>query len=594
MNNHEIWDLESIFPGGAQSAELLAFIEATEKDLAAAETLPLPNPLTADTHAEWTAAIERIYDLGSRLQQAGSFVNCLASQNVKDTAALQLMGRLDPSGAKLGVLWTHLSAHMAAQDEAEWQALLATEALSPVQFHLNEQRDYARLLMSPEKEALAGELATNGYHAWGRLYTILSGNKEVAFDGQTLSLGQLQSKFMDDPDRATRERAFDTFEQAWGELSQTAALALNYQAGFRLTLYKHRGWESVLQEPLKNNRLSAETLHTMWDVVDQHASKLLDYFSAKAKLFGVEQLSWFDVVAPVNVGDAPPRHYTYAEAADYVVQTIGQVNPEIAEFCQLAVDSRWIEAEDRPGKRAGAYCTSLPLSKQPRIFMTYNGSFNGLLTLAHELGHGYHGWVMRDLPSGARRYTMSVAETASTLNELIVKDAAIRAAVAPAEKLAILDAKLNDAAAFMMNIRARFEFEKNFFAARAQGILSVEQLSEMMVAAQKLAYKDGLARYEPLFWASKLHFYITQAPFYNFPYAFGYLFSNGVYAHATAEGADFIGRYRAMLRDTGSMTTEQLAQQHLGVDLTQPEFWETAVGRILADVDEFVALKDRV
>jgi oligoendopeptidase F len=590
MNTNELWDLDSIFPGGSESAELQTFLQALEAELATAETLPLPAPLTAASHAEWTAAIERIYDLGTRLQHAGSFVNCLASQNVKDMAALQLMGRLDPQGAKLGVMWTHLGAHMAAQDEAEWEALLATAALAPIQFHLNEQRDHARQLMSPEKEALAGELATNGYHAWGRLYTILSGNKEVEFEGETLSLGQLQSKFMDTPDRATRERAFDQFEKSWGELAQTAALALNYQAGFRLTLYKHRGWESVLQEPLKNNRLTAETLDTMWGVVDQHAGKLLDYFAAKAKLFGTDQLSWFDVFAPVSSGDAAPRQFTYAEAAEFVVENIGKVNPEIAEFCQLAVDKRWVEAENRSGKRAGAYCTSLPLAKEPRIFMTYNGSFNGMLTLAHELGHGYHGWVMRDLPAGARRYTMSVAETASTLNELIVKDAAIRTAASKSEKLGILAAKLNDATSFMMNIRARFEFEKSFFSARAKGALSADQLSELMVSAQKLAYKDGLARYEPLFWASKLHFYITQAPFYNFPYSFGYLFSNGVYAHATAEGADFVGRYRALLQDTGSMTTEELAHKYLGVDLTQPEFWETAVTRILADVDEFVAL----
>lgn len=589
MSKREIWELDSIFPGGSASAELQSFLQAIEADLATAVSLPLPPTLSADSHGEWTAAIQRLYDLSARQQQAGAFIGCLASQDVKDTAALQLMGRLDPSRATLGVLWTKLGAHMAAQGDDAWQALLATPALAPVQFHLNEQRDEARQQMAPEMEALAGELATNGYHAWGRFYTIFSGNKEVDFEGQKLSLGQLQNKFMDDPDRATRERAFNQFEEAWGELAQTAALALNYQAGFRLTLYKYRGWESFLQEPLQDNRLTAATLDTMWHVIDQHAHKLTDYFAAKAKLFGTDKLSWFDVPAPV-AGDGVARQFTYAEAAEFVIENIAQVNPEIADFCQLAVDKRWVEAENRVGKRAGAFCTSLPLSQQPRIFMTYNGSFNGMLTLAHELGHGYHGWVMNDLPIGARRYTMSIAETASTLNELVVKDAAIRAAVSNGEKLSILGTKLNDAATFMMNIRARFEFEKNFFTARAQQQLSADELSEMMLAAQKLTYKDSLARYEPLFWASKLHFYSTYSPFYNFPYTFGYLFSNGVYAHATAEGADFVGRYRALLRDTGSLTTEQLAHKHLGVDLTQPEFWETAVGRVLADVDEFVAL----
>jgi oligoendopeptidase F len=222
--------------------------------------------------------------------------------------------------------------------------------------------------------------------------------------------------------------------------------------------------------------------------------------------------------------------------------------------------------------------------------MTYNGSYNGMLTLAHELGHAYHGWVMRDLPYGARRYAMSVAETASTFNETAVRDASLKLSAADRERLSILGTKLNDAAVYLMNIRARFEFELAFFKERAKKNLSVDELSELMLTAQKRAYQDGLADYHPLFWASKLHFYITRAPFYNFPYTFGFLFSNGVYAQALAEGPAFQERYIALLRDTGSMTTEALAKTHLGVDLTQPEFWETAVDRVLADVAEFVRL----
>jgi len=210
-----------------------------------------------------------------------------------------------------------------------------------------------------------------------------------------------------------------------------------------------------------------------------------------------------------------------------------------------------------------------------------------MLTLAHELGHSFHGWVMRDLPYGAQFYTMGVAETASTFNELVAREASYRATTDDRERLSLLGLKLSDAAGFLMNIRARFEFELAFFEQRAKKHLSVAELSELMLAAQQTAFKEGLAQYHPLFWASKLHFYITQAPFYNFPYTFGYLFSNGVYAQAMAEGPAFYDRYVALLRDTGSLTTEELARTHLGIDLTRPEFWATAVDRVLADVDEF-------
>jgi oligoendopeptidase F len=156
----------------------------------------------------------------------------------------------------------------------------------------------------------------------------------------------------------------------------------------------------------------------------------------------------------------------------------------------------------------------------------------------------------------------------------------------------MLNQKLDNAASFLMNLRARFDFEQAFFDRRAKGQLSVEELSNLMLEAQKTAYCRGLAEngYHPLFWASKLHFYITRAPFYNFPYTFGYLFSYGVYTQALQDGAAFRDRYLALLRDTGSMDTETLARTHLGIDLTQPKFWESVIDEILSEVDEFVAL----
>jgi pepF/M3 family oligoendopeptidase len=587
------WDLESIFAGGSRSAALEEFLEELTRDLNQMKRAGLPAPLTGadEPQAAWIEAIQMLYDLQARTSQAGSFVGCLVAQDVKDDRALQLMAQVEELASQLGTLWTQLSAAAAGQPDSAWQKLVSTPPLREVAFHLNEEREIARQKMSPELETLANELATSGYHAWDRLYGVISGDKEVTWQGKPLSLGQLQNKFNDDPDRAVREEAFELYESAWQELAKVCAEALNQQAGFRLTLYRHRGWDSVLHEPLLNNRLQRATLEAMWAVVEAKSDKLLDYFAAKAGLFGLEKLSWFDVYAPVGEVTAT---LTYEEATDFVVDNFGRFHPHLADFARLAIDRRWVEAEDRPGKRAGGFCTGLPLAKESRIFMTFNNSYNSMLTLAHELGHSYHSWVMRDLPYGAQFYTMGVAETASTFNELVVREASYQATTDDRERLSLLGLKLNDATAFLMNIRARFEFELAFFEQRAKKHLSVAELSELMLAVQQTAFKEGLAQYHPLLWASKLHFYITQAPFYNFPYTFGYLFSNGVYAQAMAEGPAFQEQYVALLRDTGSMTTEDLARTHLGVDLTRSEFWETAVDRVLADVAEFEELVTRL
>jgi len=232
------------------------------------------------------------------------------------------------------------------------------------------------------------------------------------------------------------------------------------------------------------------------------------------------------------------------------------------------------------------------MSKQTRIFMTSAGAASNVSTLAHELGHAYHQHVMNDLPILTQDYAMNVAETASTFAELIVADATVRAARTDQERISLLEDKIQRSVAFFMNIHARFLFENEFYKKREEGLVSVRELNELMVQAQKTAYCDELVDYHPHFWAAKLHFYLTDVPFYNFPYTFGYLFSAGLYAKSVEEGSGFADKYVDLLKDTGIMSVEQLAAKHLGIDLALPEFWQTAVNKTLEDVELFLQLTE--
>jgi oligoendopeptidase F len=224
--------------------------------------------------------------------------------------------------------------------------------------------------------------------------------------------------------------------------------------------------------------------------------------------------------------------------------------------------------------------------------MTYSGTADNVSTLAHELGHAYHQYVMDDLPALSQEYAMNVAETASTFAELIVSDSAMKTAVDKEEKLGLLEDKIQNAVAFFMNIHARVLFETRFYEQRKLGIVPVEKLNSLMVEAQREAYNGALGEVHPHFWASKLHFYITSVPFYNFPYTFGYLFSAGIYARAQQEGPAFADRYVQLLRDTGRMTVEELAQKHLGVKLDEADFWRDAVELTTKDIDLFLELTE--
>jgi oligoendopeptidase F len=589
------WEIDSIFKGGSKSTEYAQFRTEISKDLTrlGKSLEKLPVKLNDDSRPKWAKWILDMQDVYERIHLASAFVACLISQDVNDQEAMKIDGEIDEYYARLGVMKTTLESLSVKQSNKEWQKLTSKKGIANISFYLNELRDRAKMKMSEPLEKLAIELAVNGYHAWNRLYDKMAGDLRVSVDieGQKkdISLGQNAPR-MTDPNREIRREAFDKMVSAWETQANLAAIALNSQGGFRLSIYKNRSWESPLFEPLINARMKRETIDAMWSAVVKGRPKLGAYINAKKKLLGIDRFCWYDQDAPAGKS---VKTYPFNEAGDFIVEHLKSFSDEMGNFTRMALDKRWIEAEDRSGKAAGGWCSRIPIRKESRIFMTYTGTFSGLGTLAHELGHAYHGFVLKDAEPFSAIYPMNLAETASIFNELRVTDAAFDAAANYDEKLMLLDQKLQSALSFMSNIHARFLFDSRFYEERKKGLVSKDRLNEIMKESQKEAFfgiLDEEQGYHPLFWASKLHFFITGAPFYNFPYTFGYLFANGVYDRAIKEGKAFAGSYRNLLADTGRMSTEEVAQKHLGVDLTKEDFWRDAVSRVLTNVEPFVKL----
>lgn len=579
------WDLEAIFAGGSQSSAFQHFIKETDQLLVAWKRDVLAaTDLTADL-------LDLMQVIVGRLREASAFTECLEAQDMNDKQAVNLSGKVRALRATFEGVQVYIDQLLVQTADADWQTLLAQEPFATLAFPLEERRVRAKMMLPPEQEALIADLAIDGYHGWGDAYNTAVGRLrvEVEVDGEQKSLSAGQAfNYLHDENREVRAHVFEQWEKAWGAQSDLCADALNRLAGFRLQVYKNRGWHEILQEPLAINRMEAKTLDAIWAAIAEQKSVYVDYLQRKAKLLGLEKLDWHDYNAPLG---AVSKKYSYDEAAALILQQFAQFSPKMATFSERAFAEGWIEGEDREGKRPGGFCTSLPLAKQTRIFMTFSGTADNVSTLAHELGHAYHQYVMDDMPMLLQDYAMNVAETASTLAEMIVMEATVQQATTKEEQLFLLDQKIQSAVAFYMNIHARFLFETRFYEQRKQGLVSTEALNELMLQAQKEAYNDALAGYHPHFWASKLHFYITEVPFYNFPYTFGYLFSAGLYAYAeTTDG--FEDKYIALLRDTGNMSVEQLAQKHLQVDLTQSDFWRAAVAYTARDVAKFMALTE--
>ncbi|MCH9614646.1 MAG: hypothetical protein SP1CHLAM54_13900 [Chlamydiia bacterium] len=506
------------------------------------------------------------------LREFRGYAHCRAAQNTSDAEAISLFDAYTVLQTEYDRLQIHIDAYLAKSEE-------------PFEdFTLEERAEIARDRRPLELEELAITLSNSGFHGWSQLYDNLISSLKFDFRGEKLSFGQIENK-LSDQHRDIRAEAFTEINRVFEENATLFNLILNNIAGFRLDNNQSRDVD-VLEDPLAENRMCEETLDAMWQAVDAHKGTLQKYLDRKAELLGVEKLSWFDLDAPLFSQD---KSISYQNAQTSIIASFEKTNPQLAAYSRQAFDKKWIEAEDRSGKMPGGFCIDFPNKRESRIFMTYSGTQHNLFTLAHELGHGFHNHVVYDLPERSQNYRMNVAETASTMAEMIVSQEALEKAQSTDEKLSLIDSHLCRSTTYLMNIQARFLFEKSFYLERQKGLVPSSTMNTLMENAQKKAYGDSLDLYHPHFWAAKLHFYFTDSSFYNFPYTFGYLFSLGIANIITDETS-----YIAFLKDTGQMTVEDLAKKHLDVDLTSPDFWMGAVEYALKDVDTFIELSQNV
>lgn len=588
----EVWDLDVFFKGGSGSTELRTHLDSVKEKLGSLEETAsaFEVPQSAGASKEVVNLIESLKEVALDLSQAGAVIGCFLAADTTDKKALQLQGETGSLGARFSTIGLKIRQTLAKADEDTWNGLMESDELKEFAFVLNEWREEVNLKLSEEEESLITSLSVDGYHGWGQLYDMLVGDIKIKIelDGEEKELSVGQANNLSSHENAdVRKRSFEALEEAWEGKEDFFASALNHIAGFRLEVYKKRGWDSVLKEPLLRNRMSEETLDAMWGAIGVNKAPFVEYLQVKARMLGTDKMNWYDIDAPVT---ASTKKMSYQEGAEFILKHFGEFGPELEAFSRQAFEDSWIEAEDRPNKRPGGFCTGMPASEQSRIFMTYSGTMSNVATLAHELGHAFHSYALRPVHWMNRQYAMGVAETASTFAEMIVADAAVKAAETKDEKIALLEDKIQRSVAFFMNIHARFLFETRFYEERRNGIVSAERLNELMGEAQKEAYGDALNTVHPHFWASKLHFYITGVQFYNFPYTFGYLFSLSIYAKALEDGEGFEQKYMALLRDTAVMSVEDLAMKHLGEDITKQEFWAKGVALCIKDVEEFLEL----
>ncbi|NUP14206.1 MAG: M3 family oligoendopeptidase [Polyangiaceae bacterium] len=589
------WDLSSYFPSFESDdrdrfeRELFADIQRAVSN---ATALPA---LDGADGAVWEAVVVEYERLSQRLSHLSSYVLCLTSADAQDERYSQAEGRLNLVRASLDKLAIELRRAVTPIDDAAFARFVSRTPIAHAAYALGRLRIEAKTSMEPALEGLTADLGTDGIMAWGRLYDRTSGRLSFEMqwpDGkkEVLSVSQRRS-LMADADRTVRRAAFDCGNRAWQSVADILAATLNHIAGTRLTLNARRKVGHFLDVALHQSAITRKTLDAMFQAVSDRIEVPRRGFALKARAMGLPACAWYDLEAPFPLPNA--ARVPYEQGVELVRGAFSRAYPRLAHHFDDMLARRWIEARPSDKKRPGAFCTGSDLTDETRVFMSFQGSLGDVSTLAHEVGHAFHAEVLRGTKILERQYPMTLAETASTFAEAILADGLLAdTSLSRAQRALLLGKVVSDGAAFLLDVPTRFYFEKRFYEERAQGEVSGTRLSELMVEAQRDQFGEALGRGEedPLYWASKLHFFIPDLTFYNFPYTFGYLLSRGMYALFRAEGPSFIARYEAFLAASGRAMAHEVAKSTIGCDLETPRFWADAIDTLIEPTDELERL----
>ena len=546
-------------------------------------------------------AIQTSEAAGKLLATINTFAHCHASIDATNEDAKSLIGRIAKLNSELSQAFAPYENTLTVAPESFISDVLSHPSgdVFGQAFQIECARKQAATKLSVCEEQLLTAMQVDGRDAWGRLYDNITGSLQVTLaDGQGTKVGfSHAASLLYGTDFARQEPAWRGIQSAMQNNQESFSAILNALAGWRLTEYQKRSKLTdvhFLDASLHDSRIESSTLETMMMTAKANRSIGQKAGCLMARVHGLQEMRpWNHLAGMPSITDAEPKVYDFEEAIDIIRTAFAQVDSQMAEFVDIMLENGWIDAQPTENRRLGAYCTKFAATRSPLVFMTWGGSRSDLLTLAHELGHAFHNWVMRDMPLCQTRYPMTLAETASIFAENVVRDYLLEQVTSREEKLEMLWEELTSCYALMINIPVRFEFEKAFYTQRSQGELSPAQLCDLMSETWKEWYGDSMSEPDPYFWASKLHFSISEMSFYNYPYLFGYLFSIGVYAQRESKGSHFYRDYVNLLRNTGSMMAEEVVQKHLEMDLSQPEFWQQSIDRVKTKIDEFESLLDQ-
>ena len=571
------WTLEDLYPS-FESQEFKQDVEAYKALKEKFESLTLEDSVEGITQV--VKLLEESTVLTGRLY---NYIHLTLATDTTHETATQVEVQLAGVSADLQATYAKVSKFLGTI-----QTDITTDPfLAEYRYYFEEAKKDATHLLSDELEEVLAKMSISGGKAWSQLFDFMWSSAQGEYKGEVVTLSEIRGKAYDS-DAEVRKSAYEAELKMYDAIKEPIAFSLNHIKKEVLTTSQLRGFESPLAHTLEASRMSRETLDALLEAIREYLPNFRKYLRHKAALLGHENgLPFYDLFAPVGNSS---RTFTVEESKDYLIENFKTFSADLAEMTEEFFDKHYIDFYPRKGKVGGAFCANLPMIKQSRVLTNFTGSLSDVVTLAHELGHAYHGLHIENHRPLNQDYSMPVAETASTFNENIIMNTAIKEA-SDEEKIALIESQLQDTTQIIVDIYSRYLFESAVFENREQSFMFSKDLEEMMLSAQKEAYGDGLDQdyLHPYMWACKPHYYSTGLSFYNFPYAFGGLFSKGLYAIYQEQPEGFVEKYQELLRATTVSSVEDTAKV-LGVDVSTPEFWKKALAEVADSIEAFIAL----
>lgn len=524
--------------------------------------------------------------------KAYEFCNLTYAVDTKDINAQRYMDVLENQLSSITEYDSKIKLQVGKVKNLE-ELVKDSEIIREHKFFIEEIINDVKYILSPEVENVIAKMKNTGSVAWAKLrdgetsVVKVKINKDGKEEEMPLTVAR---NLAYDKSEEVRKKAYEAELQAYKSIDESVAAALNGIKGEVITVTNLRGYESPLQEALFSSRMSEKTLEALISAIEEYYPVFRKYLKRKGEILGHKNgLPFYDLFAPIG---ELTREIPFEEGKKIVLDNFYNFSTKLGDFAKNAMENQWIDVYPREGKVGGAFCSTITSIKESRVMLNYGGNFTDVVTMAHELGHGYHGEVLKDETSINNEYPMPLAETASTFCETLLKTNMIK--TLPKEQaLTVLEGEISDATQVILDIMSRFIFEKEVFEKRKESSLSVEDLCNIMIKAQKETYGDGLDEnyLHPYMWLCKPHYYDADYNFYNYPYAFGQLFAKGLYKLYEEKGKSFIDEYDTLLKATGKMNIVDVGKT-IGIDFEDKSFWITSLKAMEKDIDKFLELTE--